>query len=179
VTSPVAIRPWSADDLPVLERNNAPEMTVHLGGPESPEKVRDRHERYRRHWRDGTAWMFTVRVDDEPVGLVGYWNVEHDGRAVFECAYGVLPEFQGRGLAAAGMRACLEHAARFGTRDDVYAYPNVTNGPSNALCERLGFVFEGEQDFEYPKGHPIRANAWRYALGPLRKRAPSGAQRSQ
>ena len=111
VTTAVQLRPWSADDLPVLERNNAPEMTVHLGGPESPEKVRDRHERYQRHWLEGTAWMFTARVDDEPVGLVGYWNTTHEGRDVFECAYGILPEFQGRGLAAAAMQACLAHAA--------------------------------------------------------------------
>ena len=175
MTSPVAIRPWSADDLMVLERNNAPEMTLHLGGPESPEKVRDRHERYQRHWLEGTAWMFTARVDDEPVGLVGYWNTTHEGRDVFECAYGILPEFQGRGLAAAAMQDCLAHAALHGTRDDVYAYPKVTNGPSNALCKRLGFVLEGEQDFEYPKGHPIRANAWRYALSPLRQ-ASSGTE---
>ena len=40
---------------------------------------------------------------------------------------------------------------------------------------RLGFVLEGEQDFEYPKGHPIRANAWRYALSPLRQ-ASSGTE---
>jgi RimJ/RimL family protein N-acetyltransferase len=149
-------------------------MTVHLGGPESPEKVRERHQRYQRHWQEGVAWMFTVRLGSEPVGLVGYWNTTHESRDVYECAYGILPEFQGRGLAVAAMQACLAHAAAHGTRDDVYAYPNVTNGPSNALCRRLGFVLEGEQDFEYPKGHPIRANAWRYALGPLR--AASGAE---
>ena len=71
------------------------------------------------------------------------------------------------------MQDCLAHATQHGTRDEDYAYPKVTNGPSNALCERLGFVLEGEQDLEYPKGHPIRANAWRYALGPLRQ-ATSG-----
>jgi len=92
------LRPWSADDLPVLERNNTPEMTVHLGGPESAEKVRDRHARYQRHWQEGVAWMFTARVDAEPVGLVGYWNITHEGREVYECAYGILPEFQGRGV---------------------------------------------------------------------------------
>ena len=174
MTSEVQLRPWSAEDLPVLERNNTPEMTVHLGGPETPEKVRDRHERYQRHWQEGIAWMFTARVDDEPVGLVGYWNRTHEGREVYECAYGILPEFQGRGLAAAALEACLAYAATHGSRDDVYAYPNVTNGPSNALCHRVGFVLEGEQDFEYPKAHPSRANAWRYALGSLR--AASGAE---
>jgi RimJ/RimL family protein N-acetyltransferase len=167
----VEIRPWSADDLPLLERNNAPEMTVHLGGPESAEKVVDRNARYVRGWLEGTSCMFSAWVDDEPVGLVGYWPATHRGHDVYECAYGIFPDFQGRGLAAAALQACLAHAALHGTRDDVYAYPNVTNGPSNALCERLGFVLEGEQDFEYPKGHPIRANAWRYALRPLREAA--------
>lgn len=165
---PIDIRPWSADDLPVLERNNTPEMTVHLGGPESRAKLLDRHERYQRGWREGTARMFTAWLDDEPVGLVGYWNVSHQGRDVYECAYGIFPSYQGRGLAAAAMTACLRHAAQHGSRDEMYAYPNVTNGPSNALCQRLGFELEGELDFEYPKGHPIRANAWCYLLAWLR-----------
>jgi RimJ/RimL family protein N-acetyltransferase len=112
--------------------------------------------------------MFTAWLDDEPVGLVGYWNVSHQGRDVHECAYGIFPSYQGRGLAAAAMTACLQHAARHGSRDEMYAFPNVTNGPSNALCQRLGFELEGELDFEYPKGHPIRANAWRYLLARLR-----------
>lgn len=170
----VDIRPWTLDDLPLLERNNTPEMTVHLGGPESPEKVADRNVRYERGWREGTSCMFTAWVDTdtgpEPVGLVGYWPVTHRGRDVYECAYGIFPEYQGRGLAAAAMTACLSHAAAHGDRDVVYAYPNVTNGPSDALCERLGFELEGEQDFEYPKGHPIRVNAWRYALAQRRPR---------
>ena len=167
---PVDIRPWSADDLPVLERNNTPEMTVHLGGPEAREKLLDRHERYQRGWREGTAWMFTAWDDGEAVGLVGYWNVTHRGRDVYESAYGIYPAYQGRGLAAGALTACLEHAAQHGSREAVYAYPNVTNGPSNALCRRLGFELEGEQDFDYPRGHPIRANAWRYDLTQLRSR---------
>lgn len=52
----------------------------------------------------------------------------------------------------------------------MYTYPNVTNGPSNGLCRRMGFELEGEQDFEYPKGHPNRANAWRFDLHRLRPR---------
>jgi RimJ/RimL family protein N-acetyltransferase len=167
-SSVVQLRPWTADDLPVLERNNTPEMTVHLGGPETPEKLLDRHERYQRGWPEGTASMFTAWVGEEPVGLVGYWDTTHEGRDVYECAYGVFPEYQGRGLAEATLRACLSHAAEHGGRDDVYAFPKVTNEPSNALCRRVGFVLEGEQAFEYPKGNPIRANAWRYELGPLR-----------
>ena len=170
MTTPVQLRPWSADDLPVLERNNAPEMTVHLGGPESPEKVRDRHERYQRHWLEGTAWMFTARVDDEPVGLVGYWNTTHEGRDVFECAYGILPEFQGRGLAAAAMQACLAHAALHGTRDDVYAYPKVTNGPSQRAVRAARVRPRGRAGLRVPQGPSDPRERMAVCVGP----APAG-----
>jgi len=41
----VDIRPWSDGDLPLLERlMGDPAMTEHLGGPETPEKIRERHE---------------------------------------------------------------------------------------------------------------------------------------
>jgi len=42
----VRLVPWSEDDLPLLIRLNAPEMTEHLGGPESAEQVLLRHQRY-------------------------------------------------------------------------------------------------------------------------------------
>jgi hypothetical protein len=127
----VDIRPWSADDLPVLERNNTPEMTVHLGGPESREKLLDRHDRYQRGWREGTARIFTAWLGEERVRL----------------------------------------AAQHGSRDTMYTYPNVTKGPSNGLCRRMGLELEGGQDFEYPKRHPIRADAW-----PFRPPPPKAAQ---
>ena len=38
---PVELRPWAEGDLGVLERANAPEMTAHLGGPETDAQVRD------------------------------------------------------------------------------------------------------------------------------------------
>ena len=43
------LRPWLEGDLPLLERlMGDPAMTEHLGGPETPEKIRERHERYLR-----------------------------------------------------------------------------------------------------------------------------------
>jgi hypothetical protein len=30
------LEPWSSGDLPLLEKLNDPEMTKHVGGPESP-----------------------------------------------------------------------------------------------------------------------------------------------
>jgi hypothetical protein len=42
-----AIEPWDEHDLPLLHRiMGDPEMTEHLGGPESPEKIGERELRY-------------------------------------------------------------------------------------------------------------------------------------
>ena len=62
----LALKPWSAADLPVLERANTPEMTRFIGGPETEAQVADRHERYLRLNQSGEAEMYRIDVDDEP-----------------------------------------------------------------------------------------------------------------
>ncbi len=45
----VQLRPWAEDDLPLLEKLlGDPDMMVHLGGPESPEQILERHQSYMR-----------------------------------------------------------------------------------------------------------------------------------
>jgi len=46
----------------------------------------------------------------------------------------------------------------------VHACPSIDNSPSNAICRRLGFELMGDYEFEYPKGHFMRCNDWRFAL---------------
>jgi len=44
VSATVILEPWGSGDLPLLERlMGDPRMTEHLGGPESPEKIAERH----------------------------------------------------------------------------------------------------------------------------------------
>lgn len=43
----ITLRAWVEGDLPLHERLlGDPAMTEHLGGPESPEQLRERHARY-------------------------------------------------------------------------------------------------------------------------------------
>ena len=42
----VHLEPWGPGHLPLLELLNDPEMTKHVGGPETPEQVADRQSRY-------------------------------------------------------------------------------------------------------------------------------------
>ncbi|HYB27218.1 MAG TPA: hypothetical protein VEF89_11435 [Solirubrobacteraceae bacterium] len=46
MSATVSLEPWGPGDLPLLERRlGDPRMTEHLGGPESPEKLRERQGR--------------------------------------------------------------------------------------------------------------------------------------
>ena len=165
--SNVALRPWSERDLPLLERlSGDPAMTAHLGGPEPPDKIRERHARYCAIAGTGRGRMFVIVVgpDATPVGSVGYWEREWRGELVWETGWSVLPEFQGRGFATSGTAAAVERAKAERKHRSIYAFPAVENTPSNAICRKVGFTLVGEEEFEYPAGHFMRCNEWRLDL---------------
>lgn len=164
---------WSEEDYPLLVRLNSPEMTEHLGGPETDEALADRHRRYlvaarsgMIHEKDSTypAYVFKVVVEDVPVGNVNFWEREWQGRSVYEMGWGIVPEFQGRGLATEAVKAAIDVARGLGSRDLIHAFPSVDNGPSNAICRKAGFELIGPVEFEYPKGHWMQCNDWRLSL---------------
>lgn len=164
----VRIEPWADTerDLDLLRRQNAPEMTEHLGGPETEEKILARHQRYVAIGGTGTGRMFRIVLlrEGEAVGGIGYWERELPGETVYEIGWGVLPEFQGRGIAAAATAAALASARAEQKHRYVHAYPSVDNPASNAICRKLGFELLGAHDFEYPPGNPMRCNDWRFDL---------------
>ena len=158
----IDIRPWSEDDLALEQRiMGDPAMTEHLGGPETPEQIRARHERYRRIDPDtGRMFVIVVGPDRLAAGSVGYWEREWGGRMVWETGWSVLPEYQGQGIASRATAVVIEQARAAGKHRFLYAYPSVDNGPSNAICRKAGFTLEGIDDFEYPPGNPMRCNVW-------------------
>lgn len=157
----VALEPWTDDDLWLLRATNTPDMTAYLGGPETEEKLLDRHRRYVKG-----EDMFRVLLLPEraTVGSTGYWEKTWRDEDVYETGWGVLPEYQGRGLATAAVRLVAERAAAEGGRRWLHAFPSVRNLPSNGVCRKVGFELLGEQDFEYPPGHMMRCNDWRLDL---------------
>jgi RimJ/RimL family protein N-acetyltransferase len=154
----VALEAWRRGDLPLLTALlGDPAMMEHLGGPEGPEKLAERQARYEA---PGSG-MFKIVVDGEPVGSVGYWERDWRGEQVYETGWSVLPAHQGRGHASAGMRLLLDAIRADGGPRYVHAFPSVDNGPSNAICRKLGFTLLGATEFEYPKGHFMQCNDWR------------------
>jgi len=158
----VFLRPWSDADMPLLERLlGDPAATEFIGGPESPKKLRERHQRYLALDDSSADSVFAVvEGTGESAGWVGYWESEWQGERVWEIGWHVLPEFQGRGVATAAARLAVERARESGAHRCMHAFPATDNAASNAVCRKLGFSFRGEVDVDYPPGHTMHANDW-------------------
>jgi RimJ/RimL family protein N-acetyltransferase len=87
--------------------------------------------------------------------------------AVYEMGWGILPEYQGMGLATRAVVLALDRARATKRRRFLHAFPSVDNAPSNAICRKAGFAFIEAVDFEYPPGHIMRCNDWRFDLAKL------------
>jgi RimJ/RimL family protein N-acetyltransferase len=165
-TDSVRIAPWSEHDLELLRRTNSPEMTEHLGGPETDDKILARHQRYLDLGPPGSGQMFRIALLNEcqPAGSVGYWERVWQDETVYEIGWMVLPAFQGRGIAAIAAAAAIDHARAQRKHRSLHAFPSVENPASNTICRKLGFVLIGPCDFEYPPGSIMRCNDWRLTL---------------
>jgi RimJ/RimL family protein N-acetyltransferase len=165
VSETVILRPWESGDLPLLERlMGDPRMTEHLGGPESPEKLRERQGRYEQ--LEGGDRMFKIidTATDTAVGSVGFWTKEWRDAPIYEIGWMVVVEFQGRGIAAEATKQAIELARQDDKHRFMHAFPNLDNAPSNAICRKLGFELLEACEFEFPKGHFMTCNDWRLDL---------------
>ena len=163
----VRLEPWGKDDLPLLEKTlGVPEMTEHLGGPESPEKLAERQGKYERLADSGTGRMFKIVDEDtgEAVGTVGYWDKTWRDEEVYETGWAVLPAFQGRGIAVEATSQAIARAKSDGKHRYLHAFPSVENGASNGICRKLGFTLIEAHEFEYPPGNIMLCNDWQLDL---------------
>ena len=155
----MTLEPWGSGNLPLLERlMGDPRMTEHLGGPESPDKLRERQGRYES--LEGGDRMFKIVevASGAGVGSVGFWGNEWRGEQVYETGWMVVPEFQGRGIAMVATAQAIELARVDGKHRFMHAFPNVENAPSTAICRKLGFELLGVCEFEFPKGRFMTCN---------------------
>jgi RimJ/RimL family protein N-acetyltransferase len=158
----VTIEPWGSDDLPLLQRlMGDPRMTEHLGGPESPEKLRERQSRYEDADGDGRMLKIVEEPSGAGAGWVGYWTRQWNEEPVYEIGWMVVPEFQGRGVAVAATTQAVQLARGDGGHRFMHAFPKVSNVASNSICRKLGFELRQTCEFEFPPGHFMSCNDWR------------------
>jgi RimJ/RimL family protein N-acetyltransferase len=159
----VALQPWSEGDLPLLEKLlGDPVMMEHLGGPESLEQIRKRHQRY-LHLPEPDH-MFKIVWGTEAVGSIGFWEKPWREQLVYETGWSILPAYQGRGLATKAGEALIARARLENRHRFLHAFPSVDNVPSNVICRKLRFTLLEALEFEYPPGHFMMCNDWRFDL---------------
>jgi RimJ/RimL family protein N-acetyltransferase len=159
----VLLLPWSMDDLPLLEKLlGDPDMMTHLGGPEDQEKIKRRHQRYVQLSEAENDHMFKIvwGPDSVPVGSIGYWEKLWQGQLIYETGWSVLPAYQGKGIATKAAEAVVALAHMENRHQFIHAFPSVSNGPSNAICRKIGFTLIEECQFEYPPGQFLTVNDW-------------------
>lgn len=159
----VTLARWAPPHFPLLIAANTPEMTHHLGGPESDAELQARHEKYLRSHDDGETWMYAIEVDGIPAGGIGFWRIDHDGEPAYETGWNVLPAWQGRGVAREAVDALVRAAREAPPRGRLFAYPSVENIASNALCRAAGFTDLGARDFPF-RGTVLRTRVWALPL---------------
>ena len=165
LTHAVRLGVWTQDDLNLLRQANTPEMTAHLGGPETEDKLLDRHRRYLQRGDPGAGQMFAIVLEDrQRVGVIGYWERTWHDELVYETGWNIAPGFQGRGIATAAARAVAGPASAQQRHRFLHAFPAVDHPASNAICRKAGFTLLGETDIEYPPGTIMRCNDWRPEL---------------
>jgi len=165
MSATVVLQPWGSEDMPLLERlMGDPQMTDHIGGPEGPEKLRERQGRYERLTGGDRMLKIVDVASGSGVGSVGFWAKEWRREQVYEVGWMIVPQFQGRGIAVAATAQAIELARRDDKPRFMHAFPNVDNAPSNAVCRKLGFELLEACPFEFPKGHFMTCNDWQLDL---------------
>jgi RimJ/RimL family protein N-acetyltransferase len=164
-TPAIRLEAWAQEDLSLLRATNSPEMTDHLGGPETDSQVLDRHRRYLDLTDPRAGQMLAVVMPDgRRAGVIGYWERPWRDGLTYETGWSVLPVFQGQGIATAAARAVAVLAGAQRRHGHLHAFPAVDHPASNAICRKAGFALVGEADIEYPPGSVMRCHEWRLAL---------------
>ena len=157
----VQLRPWAEDDLPLLEKLlGDPDMMMHLGGPESPEQILQRHQRYVRLPETDHVFKIVWGPNSEAVGNIGFWEKTWHDQSVYETGWSILPTHQSRGIATKAAEAVIEQARLEHRYQFMHAFPSVSNPASNAICRKVGFSLIEECQVEYPPGNVLIVNDW-------------------
>jgi RimJ/RimL family protein N-acetyltransferase len=83
-----------------------------------------------------------VCVDDDPVGMIGFTNVNERWGAA-ELGYGLAPEYHGNGYATEAARLLVAYGFDQRRLYKVYAKVSPHNEASQRVLEKVGFEREG------------------------------------
>jgi RimJ/RimL family protein N-acetyltransferase len=164
-TDRLRIRDWSMADAPAaLDILSRVEVVKWLGdGP--PNLCRDLDDARARieRWRGRDApplghWAIDVidggALDGRLIGTVLLLTLPNAADGEVEIGWHLHPDAWGHGYASEAARAVLAHGFAGGL-EEIHAVTHLTNGPSQAVCRRIGMEHRGvtHRWYEEPSEH--------------------------
>lgn len=108
----------------------------------------------------GIWWGICLKEDGQMIGNGGFHKWEHQHRKA-ELGYWVLPEYQGRGLAAEAINAMTKYGFGDMLLHRIEAEVDTENGRSSRILGKMGFTLEGiKKECEYINGRFIDLEFW-------------------
>ena len=164
-THSVRIEPWAEGDLPLLEQlTGDPAMMAHLGGPESREKIAERHARYLATSAGDQMFRIVDVESGEAVGSVGYWERAWRGQHVYEIGWSVIRRSRAVASRARRQRRRSRWPGRRAGTGSCTPSRRSTTRVRTPSAGSSGFELLGECEVEYPPGSFMRCNDWRLDL---------------
>ena len=142
----VALRPLAAaDEWITAALETDPEVMRHLGGPLAPNTIPALHARRVRGVESGRDWFFVVHAGGPggpPAGTICVWAEDtHVADGGSEIGWGLLPAFQGQGIAYLISDPLGDGSNIFGTAGRQIDYTLI--GANGTWYWQVAFVIAG------------------------------------
>lgn len=138
-TERLRLRAWREEDFPAMARFYAdPSTATYVGGVMTADDAWRRMATYVGHWllRGYGPWALELKDGGHFAGYSGLWNPH--GWPEREINWGLLPEFQGRGLVVEAARRVRAFAYEQLGWPTVVSCIALENTKSRRVAERLG-----------------------------------------
>jgi RimJ/RimL family protein N-acetyltransferase len=148
-TERIGFRSWSVDDLPLAGALwGDVDVSAYIGGPFSPEQVRDRlHREIECLQLHGVQyWPIFLLKNDAHMGCCGLRPYDLKAQ-VYELGFHVKKEFWGLGIATEAARGACDWAAKHLQPASLFAGHHPENAASKAALLKLGFVFTHDEPY--------------------------------
>lgn len=178
-TDRLIIRNWRDDDKPVfakmmadpIARTYFPDLMTQEYAYNIVDSDREMIAEKKYGW-----CAAELRQTGEFVGMIGLMDVDDTlpfhTPGMLEIGWYLDPAQWGKGLATEGANGMLNYLwSTFGL-PEVVAFTATINTPSRAVMERIGMVYEPENDFEHPKvedGHRVKPHVFYRLKNPTKK----------
>lgn len=123
-----------------------PEVSRYIGGPFSPDQVKEKLEGEIRTMNTYGIqyWPFFLLPDLDHVGCAGLRPRSPEKR-IYELGFHLRPGYWGRGLAKEAAGAIIHFAFERVGAEELFAGHHPENAASRHILEKLGFVFTHEE----------------------------------